>query len=327
MKKVCVIFNGGTISMKIDPNVNAAVPTLSGKEILGMVSGIENYAAVETYNFSSLPSPHMTPELMLELSNKVKEELKKDDIVGVVVTHGTDSLEETAYFLDLTINSEKPVVFTGSMKNSSEAGYDGPSNLQNAISIAISDEARNKGVLVCLDNDIHAASEVTKSHTTHLHTFKTVDFGALGIVSENKPVFYREKTRKQYIETNNIETKVDLIKAVTGMDGKLIDFCVEQGDKGLVIEGMGSGNIPPKMAESVKKAIDKGVAVVLVSRCFEGRVTEAYGYPGGGKMLRNMGVIFGDNLPGQKARIKLIVALGKTNNVNEIRDLFEKGLY
>ncbi|WP_040191659.1 asparaginase [Clostridium culturomicium] len=327
MSKVVVIFNGGTISMKVDEKIKAAVPNLTGEEIMSMVTGIESYAEVESYTFSSLPSPHVTPEIMLELSNYVKGFLNRDDVDGVVVTHGTDSLEETAYFLQLTIKSEKPVVVTGSMRNSSELGYDGPANLAASICTATSKAARNKGVIVCLNNELNCASEVTKSHSMHLNTFQSPEFGPIGIVDSNEVRFYRESLAKEYIGTDKIETNVQLIKACTGMDGTLIDYCVEKGAKGIVVEAMGRGNLPPEMAKGVQRAINKGVAVVLVSRCYKGRVLDSYGYEGGGKQLREMGVIFGDSMPGQKARIKLIIALGKTNSMEEIRDIFEKDKY
>lgn len=327
MSKVVVIFNGGTISMKVDEKIKAAVPNLTGEEIMSMVTGIEDYAEVESHTFSSLPSPHMTPDIMLELSNYVKSFLNQDDVDGVVVTHGTDSLEETAYFLQLTIKSEKPVVVTGSMRNSSELGYDGPANLAASICTATSKAARNRGVMVCLNNELNCATEVTKSHSMHLNTFQSPEFGPIGIVDSNEVRFYRESLGKEYIDTDKIENNVQLIKACAGMDGTLIDFCVENGAKGLVIEAMGRGNLPPLMAASVKKAIDRGVIVVLVSRCYKGRVLDSYGYEGGGKQLRNMGVIFGDSMPGQKARIKLILALGKTRNKEEIKDIFERGHY
>lgn len=327
MSKVVVIFNGGTISMKVDEKIKAAVPNLTGEEIMSMVTGIESYAEVESYTFSSLPSPHVTPDIMLELSNYIKGFLKRDDVDGVVITHGTDSLEETAYFLQLTIKSEKPVVVTGSMRNSSELGYDGPANLAASICTATSKEARNRGVIVCLNNELNCASEVTKSHSMHLNTFQSPEFGPIGIVDSNEVRFYRENPTKEYIETDKIETNVQLIKACAGMDGTLIDFCVENGAKGIVIEGMGRGNLPPAMAKSVEKAIKKEVAVILVSRCYKGRVLDSYGYEGGGKQLRKMGVIFGDSMPGQKARIKLMIALGKTNSLKEIREIFEVGKY
>ena len=327
MKKVAVVFNGGTISMKIDPNINAAVPSLSGNEILSMVTGIEKYAEVESHTYSSLPGPQMTPEDMLGLSKYIKNILTREDICGVVVTHGTDTLEETAYLLSLTIKSDKPVVITGSMRSGSELGYDGPSNLSAAIFTAISEEAKGRGVLVCFNDELNCATEATKANSMSLNAFQSPNFGALGIVDNNQVLFYRNSTKKQYIKTDVIESNVDLIKCVAGMNSKIIDFCVEQGARGLVIEGMGRGNIPPEMVSGVKRAIEKNVAVVLVSRCFQGRVFDSYGYHGGGKELRNLGIIFGDNLPGQKARIKLMLALSVTKDIEKVREIFEKGLY
>lgn len=327
MKKVAVIFNGGTISMTVDPRIKAAVPTLSGEEIMAMVTGIESHADIESYTFSNLPGPHVTPEVMMELSKYVQSFLCREDICGVVVTHGTDSLEETAYLLHLTINNPKPVIVTGSMRNSSELGYDGPANLSASICTAISEEARNRGVLVCLNDELNCASEVTKSHSMHLNTFQSPEFGPIGIIDNNEAIFYRDSLKKEHIMTESIDTRVDLIKTCAGMDSKLIDFCVEQGAKGLVIEAMGRGNIPPEMADGVRMAIEKGVIVVIVSRCFKGRVLDSYGYPGGGKELRNAGVIFGDGIPGQKARIKLMLALASTSNIKEIQRIFESGRY
>lgn len=327
MKKVAVIFNGGTITMKVDPRIKAAVPTLTGEEIMSMVTGIEKYAQVESHTFSNLPGPHMNPETMLELSKYIQNLLNKDDITGVVVTHGTDTLEETAYLLDLTIKSEKPVVVTGSMRNSSELGYDGPANLAASICTVISDEAKNRGVLVCFNDELNCASEVTKSNSMSLDTFKSPNFGPIGIVDSNEVIFYRDSIRKQHIETDRVESKVDLIKCAAGMDSKYIDFCLDQGTKGLVIEAFGRGNITPSMTEGVERAVSKGVPVVIVSRCYQGRVLDSYGYHGGGRELRKLGVIFGDNLPGQKARIKLIVALGKTSDMMKLKAIFESGHY
>lgn len=326
-KKVAVIFNGGTITMKVDPRISAAVPTLTGEEIMSMVTGIEEFAEIESLTFSNLPGPHMNPETMLELSKFIQNLLDREDITGVVVTHGTDTLEETAYLLDLTINSAKPVVVTGSMRNSSELGYDGPANLAASICTVVSKGARNRGVLVCLNDELNCASEVTKANSMSLDTFKSPNFGPIGIVDSNLVIFYRDSLTKQHIETNAIETKVDLIKCAAGMDSSYIDFALSRGVRGIVIEAMGRGNIPPLMVDGVKRAIESGVPVVLVSRCYQGRVLDSYGYPGGGKTLRKLGVIYGDNLPGQKARIKLMLALSKTNNIDELKELFESDHY
>lgn len=323
MPKVAVVFNGGTISMKVDERIKAAVPTLSGEEVMSMVTGIEGHAEIERFTFSNLPGPHITPEKMMELSMYVQNILLREDIVGVVITHGTDTLEETAYLLDLTINSEKPVIVTGSMRNSSELGYDGPANLSASICTAISDKAKGKGVMVCLNDELNCASEVTKSHSMKLNTFQSPEFGHIGIVDNNEVIFHRNILNKIHIDTDRIDTRVELIKCASGMDSKIIDFYLENGVKGIVIEALGRGNVPPKMVDGIKKAILMGVIVVVVSRCYCGRVLDTYGYPGGGKELRNIGVIFGDALPGQKARIKLMLALGKTNDINEIKKIFE----
>lgn len=327
MKKVAVVFNGGTISMKVDPRIKAAVPTLTGHEIMSMVTGIERYAQIETYTFSNFPGPHMSPEIMLQLSKYIQKLLEREDIEGVVVTHGTDTLEETAYLLDLNIKNEKPVVVTGAMRNSSELGYDGPANLAASICTVISNESKNRGVLVCFNDELNCASEVTKANSMSLDAFKSPNFGPIGIVDSNQVIYYRKSLMKQYINTDKIESKVDLIKCAAGMDSKYIDFCLDNGSKGIVIEAMGRGNIPPDMVSGIKRAIDRGIPVVMVSRCFQGRVLDSYGYHGGGKELRNLGVIFGDNLPGQKARIKLMLILGKTNDLVEIKNIFEYGHY
>ncbi len=327
MKKIAIIFNGGTISMKVDEKIKAAVPSLSGEEIMQMVTGIQGFAEIESHTFSNLPSPHMTSQLMLELSNLVQKLLDRDDISGVVITHGTDTLEETAYFLDLTLNSDKPVVVTGAMRSSDELGYDGPFNLATSICTAISDSAKNRGVLVCFNSELHSAKEVTKRNSMALNAFSTPNFGPIGIVDNNRVIFYRENSKSTHVKINSTEKDVALIKCVSGMDSKFIDFVIDNGYKGVVIEALGRGNVPPLMVEGIKRAIKKGIPVVMVSRCFEGRVFESFGCLGGGKNLREYGVIFGDVLSGQKARIKLLVAVNHKDNLMKIREIFEKDTY
>ncbi|MBU3104103.1 asparaginase [Clostridium gasigenes] len=322
MKKIAVVFNGGTISMKIDERIKAAVPSLTGEEIMSMVTGIEEFAEVESYNFSSMPSPHMSVEIMLELSKFVEELLNREDIDGVVITHGTDTLEETAYLLDLTLKTEKVVVITGSMRSSSELGYDGPFNLAASICTAISEEAKGRGVLVCFNGDLNSATEVTKANSMALSAFRTPNFGPIGMVDNNKVLFYRNVQKTNTYEVEELRGEVALVKCVAGMDSSYINFIIDKGDKGIVIEAMGRGNVPPKMIPGIKRAINKNIPVVIVSRCFEGRVFESYGYEGGGKMLKDLGVIFGDTLPGQKARIKLILAIGAKLKLEEIRNSF-----
>ena len=327
MKKIVVIFNGGTISMKVDPKIKAAVPSLTGEEIMHMVTGIEKHAEVVSYNFSSFPSPHMTMEKMMELRNFTMNIIREDKPDGVVITHGTDTLEETAFLFDLTIDTQIPIVFTGAMRSGSELGYDGPSNLAQSIVTASSAESRSRGVLVCLNGELNAAQEVTKTNSLSLNAFRTPSFGPLGIVDNNRVIYYRSNDVRQVHNIEELVTEVDLIKTVAGMDSSYLKFLVDKGSKGIVIEAFGRGNVPPQMVEGIRYALSRNIHVVIVSRCYEGRVYGSYGYEGGGKHLRNMGVIFGDSLPGQKARIKLMVALSIYKDPEDVREWFEKDLY
>lgn len=325
--KVGVIFTGGTISMKVDPRLAAAIPALSSEEIMSMVTNIDRVADIEVVNFGKFPGPQMTPERIMSLSKETKNLLSRDDIVGVVITHGTDSLEETAYFLDLNIASPKPVIVVGAMRNSSELGYDGPSNLSAAICTAISPESRNKGVLIVMNNEVNSAREATKSHSMSLDTFKSLEFGPLGIVDNDEVIFYRDILKHEHIESDGFEPNVHLIKACVGSDSLMMDLLVEHGAKGFIIEAMGRGNVPVAMVPGIEHAISKNIPVIIVSRCPKGRVLDSYGYDGGGKMLRDMGVIFGGNLNGQKARIKLMLALDATHEVEGIKRIFEQDFY
>lgn len=311
MKKVAVVFNGGTISMKIDEKIKAAVPSLSGDEILAMVTGIDDHAIIETHTFSSKPSPHMTINDMLELSKFIKELVNRDDIDGVVLTHGTDTLEETAYFLDLTIDTEKVIVVTGSMRSSSELGYDGPFNLASSICTAIAEDAKDRGVLVCFNGELNSAFEVTKANSMALNAFRTPNFGPIGIVDNNTVIFYRKNKKHKIYDVKEIKSEVALIKCGAGMNSDILEYIVKKGYNGIIIEALGRGNVPPTMINGIKLALSKEIPVIIVSRCFEGRVFESYGYEGGGKMLKDLGVILADGMPGQKARIKLLVELSK----------------
>ena len=191
----------------------------------------------------------------------------------------------------------------------------------------ISDEAYDKGVLVVLNDNVLLASEATKTNTLALDTFKSLTFGPLGIVDGDHLILTRNIVNKQFIDTDEVVSEVALIKSGIGMDETFIKFAADQGFKGIVIEAMGRGNIPPGMLKGVEYARSKDIPVVITTRCHSGRVFDSYGYLGSGRDLRNLGCIFAGELPGQKARIKLMLSLGKTNDLNEIKDIFEEGIY
>jgi L-asparaginase len=323
MKKILVVFTGGTFSMKIDELTNAAIPFFHGSELIKTIPGLNDLAELSVFEYGNYPGPHITPEIMLELSKKINEVIEQQDHDGIIITHGTDTLEETAYFIDLTVRTEKPIVVIGAMKTSSEPDWDGPRNLIDAIHICNNPNSRGMGVLVCLNGEINAASEVTKTHTENIETFRSLDFGSLGFVDNGKVIFNRYPRKLENIETERINSNVDLIKIYAGMNEKFLKFAADTKANGVVIEAMGVGNVPPKVFEGIEYIASKNIPVVLVSRCPAGETLDIYGYPGAGKWLKKIGVIFADYLNGQKARIKLIIALGKTQNHNEIRKFFE----
>lgn len=309
--------------MKIDESTKSAVPFFHGDELIKMIPQTKELAKISVFEFGNYPGPHITPELMLKLSKDVKELIKRPEVDGIIVTHGTDTLEETAYFLDLTVKTKKPVVVIGAMKTSSEPDWDGPRNLLDAIHVINNPNSENMGVLVCLNGEINAASEVTKTHTEDIETFHSLDFGALGFVDRGTVIFNRLPRKLETLETDVITSNVDLIKVYAGMDDKFFKYSAESGVNGVVVEAMGVGNVPPPAFNGIKYIVEKGIPVVLVSRCPAGETLDIYGYPGAGKWLKQMGVIFSDYLNGQKARIKMMICLGITKEVNNLRKMFE----
>lgn len=326
-KTIQLIFTGGTISMQIDPQLGAAVPTLTGHEILSAVSHLDEHITCRSFDYGQLPGPHVTPRIMWDLAGVIRRFLDDPGVDGVVLTHGTDTLEETAYFMDLLLETEKPVVFTGAMRNASELGFDGPSNLRDAILVAASPAARSMGVLVCLNEQILAAAEATKLHTEEQGTFQSPNFGPLGIVDTGRVLFYRRPVWRQTIPAIRLEEPVDLFRMYTGADDRFIRYAVDSGSQGLVIEALGRGNVPPAVVPGIQYALEKGLPVVFTSRAIRGRVLDTYGYEGAGKRLRQAGVIFADHLNSQKARIKLMLALGATHDPSQVRQYFEEGRY
>ena len=309
--------------MKIDKKTGGAVPRYSGDELLDKIPEAKELADITCYDFGKYPGPHMTPALMMNLSMKIRELMQQEEYAGIIVTHGTDTLEETAYFLDLTIKTETPIVVIGSMKNSSEPDWDGPRNLLDAIHICLNDNCRNIGVLVCLNGEINAASEVTKIYTEQIDSFTSLDFGDLGFVQNGRVILNRLPRKLETVETDKLVTNVDMLTVYAGMDDKFFKYSADSGVEGIVVEALGVGNVPPPAFEGIKYAVEKGIPVVLVSRCPAGETLDIYSYPGAGKWLHKLGVIFADYLNGQKARIKLMLALGITKDKKKLRKLFE----
>jgi L-asparaginase len=312
MKRILILTTGGTIAMRADAPAGGAVPALVGADFVAALP--RDIAETRTEEFSNLPSAHFTVAQIWDLSRRAATLLADDAVDGVVVTHGTDTLEESAYLCDLTIDSPKPIVFTGAMRTASDVGYDGFANLAAAIRVAASDEARELGTLAVFNDEIHTARDVTKTHTTALDTFQSPNLGALGCVDYGGVVIARKPTRRECIPAQRLETNVQLLKIVVGMSEGLLEHLVDADARGIVLETLGGGRVPPWWLPAIERAIQRGIAIVVTSRVGAGRTVDRYGYAGAHRDLERLGCWFADGLSGQKARIKLMVALGAENS-------------
>lgn len=320
--KVLIIFTGGTISMANNQEAGGDVPTLSGKDILSRTPRNSRIADIVIDDFLKSPSPHMTVETMWQLRSRIQAWMEQTDIDGVVVTHGTDTMEETSYLLDSSYQWPKPLVFTGAMRSSDQLGYDGPANLVDSLLVCQELIGKPVGVVIVNQGKIFSGQQLYKSHSSNLDTFVGLAGGAIGVVDDHRVFINQHISKATVLEPVFPETQVDLIKAVAGMDDRYIECSINNGAKGIVIEAFGRGNVPPGILPGIKKAKEKGIPVVIVSRCIEGRVAPSYGYIGGGKDLEKYGVIFGGSLTGQQARLRLMLALGLTKDASDIQDYF-----
>ena len=289
---------------------------------IGVGGNIFSYIAnIYVEDLYHLASPQITEHEMLGIKNRI-EVAVKEGYDGVVVTHGTDTLEETAYYLELTLDINIPVIVTGAMRSSNEIGADGLANLRSSLVVAIDDESRDKGVLVVMNDEVHTATYVTKTHTTNVATFQTPTFGPIGLVSKNNVIYFQKLIKEEHYEVNTTEKKVYLLKAYAGMDEELINAVVELGADGLVIEALGAGNLPPRTVPAIRNCIGKNIPVVFVSRAFNGVTQDVYDYEGGGKRFQQDGVIFTTGLSGQKARVKLMILLEAGISCEKLGELF-----
>lgn len=317
-KKILVLHTGGTISMQAD--ASGAVVTSQDNPMNHVTNPLEGIE-VHALDFLNLPSPHIKPKHMLALYHKIKEEA--DNYDGVVITHGTDTLEETAYFLDTMEIPHMPIVLTGAMRSSNELGSDGVYNYLSALRVASDDKAADKGVLVVMNDEIHAAKYVTKTHTTNVSTFQTPTHGPLGLIMKQEILYFKTAEPRVRFDLDCIQGLVPIISAYAGMTDELIDMLdLEQLD-GLVIQAFGAGNVPKETAQKLESLLQKGIPVALVSRCFNGIAEPVYAYQGGGVQLQESGVLFVKELNAQKARLKLLIALNAELKGQALKDYME----
>ncbi|RVZ97555.1 type II asparaginase [Helicobacter pylori] len=293
------------------------------KELLKAIPSLNKIARILGEQISNSGSQDMNEEVWFKLAKRVQKLLNDSRIQGVVITHGTDTLEESAYFLNLVLHSTKPVVLVGAMRNATSLSADGALNLYNALSVAIDEKSANKGVLVVIDDTIFSAREAVKTHTTHTSTFKALNSGAIGSVYYGKVRYYMQPLRKHtteseftLLELNPPLPKVDIIYTHVGMTLDLFQASLNSHAKGVVIAGVGNGNVSTGLLKAMQEASEMGVVIVRSSRVGSGEITSGE--------IDDKAFITSDNLNPQKARVLLQLALTKTNDKEKIQEMFEE---
>jgi len=324
LPRVRLVATGGTIS-------NRTGGRLTAEELVKSMPNVERYLRPEFEQFTNLASSELTLDQWLALSKRINQLFKEDaGLAGIVVTSGTDTLEELAYFLDLTVRSDKPVVVVGSMRNPSTLGYEGAANLQDAFRVAGDPAARGRGVMVVLNDQINAAREVTKTDALRLDTFQTRGYGILGVVDADRVVFYR-RVEKRHTAGSEFDVasvsalpRVDVILTYQDASGDLIKAAVDQGAKGIVLATAGAGATSGTQGQGIQYALDKGVFVVMTTRTGSGRIA-ARNRPAatnGATPSPRERTIAGEDLAPVKARLLLMLALTKTQSASDIQRIF-----
>jgi len=321
LPSVLIITTGGTIA-------SGGWQAKTGVDLVNVIPGVQEVAEITIEDFINIGSSKITPQNWRDLAIRINEVFnRRTDIDGIVVTHGTDTMEETAYFLHLTVRNPRPVVITGAMRSSNAVSADGPANLFNAIRLAASKIAKDRGVLVLMNDEIHAAREITKTNTLRLNAFETPLIGALGYTDSDKISFLRSSdpvlrdfTPFELIPDRDFP-KVDIVYSYAGADGELIRGSAKAGAAGIVVATVGNGNVSTGQATAIREALGEGVIVVFSSRTGGGRVSENVG-----RSLAERGsanhVISARDLNAQKARVLLMLALSRTQKIKEIQEIF-----
>lgn len=321
-KKVAVFVTGGTIVCSFDPTSNRITPSRTGEELLAEMPSLKELCEVELIEYSNMPGPHLTPQIGLKLAREVDRVIESEDFCGAVIVQGTDTLEELAYLFYLISQTKKPIVFTGSMKSNHELYVDAPGNLFGAIRLAASLEASSYGVMVFTNQEILCPHYATKMGSHNIDSFRAIITGSMGIITNERIKFFNKPNNNTRYNIDTLSKNVQLIKAAFGMDEMFLKSCIEAKVDGIVIEGMGAGNLPPNLVMYVEKAIKAKIPVIIVSRCAEGFAVPTYDYAGGGAGLEKIGAVFGEDLSGPKARIKLMVLASMKDDYEYITSHF-----
>lgn len=312
LPRVAIITTGGTIAEKAGQS-GGAVPAVTGQDLVKSVPGLAKIARLDVMNFMNVDSSQMTPADWLNLHRVVEGALQRDDIIGAVVTHGTDTMAEAAFLMDVLLTSHKPVVFTGAMRTASSPDPDGPLNILNAVQQVVLSKDKNWGVTVTLNSYINAARNVRKTQTTNVQTFTSGEKGYLGVMSDGQLIQFNQPMQRIHVSLpageGVVVPRAPILRDYAGSDGRFIRYAVETGAQGIVVEGVGAGNVNAKTNAAILEALKQGLPVVLATSVPNGFVEPVYGDQGGGAELQKAGVMLAGDLPATKARLLLIAGL------------------
>ncbi|MGN6189632.1 MAG: asparaginase [Conexibacter sp.] len=317
-----VVATGGTIASLADPQTRALPPAVGAEELVQSVPGLDRFGPVAVEEVDHVNGWNVTPATMLEVSRRVEAALADDDVAGVVVTHGTDTVEETAFLCDVTIRSEKPVVFAAAMRSGSEIAADGPRNLLCAAEVAANPAARGLGALLVLGDEIHAARWARKQDSFRTSAFASPGRGPIGVVTPGSVRVLMDVPRRVVVpRPAAFDRPVPIVQTYTGMEEGLIETVIDAtGAAGLVLEGTGLGNVPGSAERGIRAARERGLPVVVATRVPTGGTGAVYGGPGGGVTLRELGVVQAAALSAAKARLLLMLLLADGADRDAIGD-------
>lgn len=319
---ICIVGTGGTIASRYDAAIGGHVSAATAADLVAAVPELHDVAEIRVVEHSNINSALMDTATAFALRDTLQRVLSDDAVAGVVVTHGTATMEETAYLMDLTVGSDKPLVFTGAQRNADEKDPDGPRNLLCAAMIAADPAARGRGVLVALGSEIHAARDVTKINPEILTCFGGRDSGPVGSVTRQGVRFFAMPERRLHLQVDRLKPDVHILKMGQGGSDLLFRACVAAKVDGIVVEATGGGNVNQPFYEGVCAALEAGIPVVAGLRLVSGAPHPGKGYPGSFQSLIAKGAISSGYLSGLKARILLMVALGHTGDRDRLREIF-----
>lgn len=321
LPKIAVFATGGTIQCTKDAISGKVTPAMTGTQMLSGLRGLNEHFEIEVFEPFTMPGSDLTLREGLILVREIRNVQKRDDIDGIVVLQGTDTMDEIPYFLHVALHCEKPVVFTGSMKSSHDFYSDALGNVYGAALVASDPKSWGRGVLVFFNETVFSALEVNKYHAYRIDAFRS-NYGPLGGVIDDSVYYYRDSKQGTVFPVENVDINVPILKCYAGIDNQLLVSLLNTDAKAVVIEGYGTGNIPWYMSDTVKHAVERGIPIIIATRCVDGESYACYDYVGGGAQLEEFGAILSGELNAIKSRIKVIAMLSCGKNMEEIREEF-----